>query len=183
MTPVDTSSISLMATGAALAASGFLIGKVRRMEERCEFLQDAHDDLDRAFDAADTLLSDERIRGVLRSMFLHLVYAHGHPKVGRHFALAVVKPRKDFSKNTENRLTKAMRDLGEVDPELERLAHRTFMSLIINLAFVHLHDNFEVRKVQFEASRDPVSVWTKAWKALGSSEDDTNSHNGNAIPA
>lgn len=181
MLTVDTSSIALMATGAALAASGFLFSKVRRMEERCEFLLDAREDLNRAFDSADELLSDKRIDGAIRSMFLHLLYAHAHPKVGREFALQVVTPREKTPVNQDNSLRKALTTLGRSDPELERLAHRTFMSLIMNLTFLHLHDNFEVRKVQMEASRDPSSVWSKAWSAFGSGSNNSG-HNG-AIPA
>lgn len=181
---VDTTSLSAAAVGGALGLSVVLWGKKREMEERCAFMQDAQGELDFAFEKADELLSSGQLPAIVRSMFLHLLHAYTNAEHGRSFARAMAEPRLNPpSSPKENPLTIAMRELGEVSPDMERDAHRAMASLAFSLMFIHLANHIKVERVQIEASTNPESVWTRLWKSLGGNDHHDHHETNGAIPA
>lgn len=168
---IDTTSLSAAAIGGAMGLSFVLWNKKNELQERCEFMHETQRELDFAFEKADELLSSGRLPATIRSMFLHLFAAYSNPSLGEAFAREMAEPeRRQPRELKENPLREAMRELAEMDEEMERYAHRAMVAMAFNLMFVHLANNIKVQRVRNEAVSDPDSVWPKLWKSLGGND-------------
>lgn len=162
----DLAPLAFLAIGAVVGAGISLLSKAKQLEDKAEFLQDAKRDMRKAFDDADLLMCDERVPERVKLFLRTLLAMHASEDLGRRFASAVfMEPRR--SDETDDSISVAMRQLAEVDPALERLAHRTFVILILGLFVVHYGDGIQATRVQHDLATDPNSVWSRLGSAVG----------------
>lgn len=173
MMTVD-SSISVGVAGVALGVAASLWQRKAVLESNCAFFSFAKKDLAEAMDGADRVLSDARTPEIIRVMIKNLLVSYYSEDIGRTLAKGFVghiSGDREISpeevKPEDNPISVAMRELADIDPGLERDAHRAMMTMILGLSVVHFGDHLEASKVQNEGARDPNNLWSKVGRSFG----------------
>lgn len=156
--------------GFALSLAGGAVGnaaaRIRLIEEKCDLLGMARNDVVSAVRDLDEIIADEAAPYLVRKMAVRLLHCYAYEEAGKFFARAVFSDRSPPPVG-ETPLGTAMEELRRDRPELERKAHRAFVTMILGLGIMYLSDELEITRVEREAAKDPDSLWTR----VGSSSD------------
>ena len=171
----NETSIAFGTLGLAVGVGAHLWTKKIELEQRCEFLTELKSELSDAFLAAGRVLGSDDTPQAIRKALLHLLASHADPTLGGKIAKAFlehVEGRRDrMPADGTDAISVAMAALGRSNPSLARETHHTLASLSFGLVFLHLADSIRIEKVQDEAARDPVSLWSRIARMFGTNGD------------